>query len=129
MVIITLVEPVKVLLNRVYWQAQFPEVVTRSGFITPTASGQVFKFLTHPGTLMILTALVSYYAYLRFDLFSSIGLRRALEKTVKSGLPASIGIISMVCLAAVMDHTGMTLVLAQSMARLAGTSYPIISPF
>jgi lactate permease len=52
-----------------------------------------------------------------------------LRRTIKSATPSSIGILSMVGMAMVMDRCGMTNVLARGLANVVGGTFPLISPF
>ena len=52
-----------------------------------------------------------------------------LENTVKSGVPTSLGIVSMVCFAMIMDHCQMIFILAEGISRVFGSVYPLISPW
>jgi len=54
--------------------------------------------------------------------------RKALQATWHSSAPASVGIISMVGLSILMDHSGMTPLLAQTLSQGMGTAFPIVSP-
>jgi lactate permease len=55
--------------------------------------------------------------------------RRIVRQTVKSAVPSSIGIASMVGFAVAMDHAGMTYVLAAGLGAAAGPLYPLVAPF
>ena len=54
-------------------------------------------------------------------------MKRIWTKTLKSGVSTSIGIISMVCFAMIMDQSGMTYLLAEGVSRLFGPVYPLLS--
>lgn len=55
-------------------------------------------------------------------------MQRALRKTARSAVPATIGIVSMVGLSALMEHTGMTQLLAETTASALDTAFPLFSP-
>jgi lactate permease len=126
---IALIDPVRAALNQVAWQMQFQQVATANGFTTPAAAGQAFRFLTHPGSTILLIACASYLAYVRLNLTPSGTWRSAATATWRSAAPASIGILTMVGLASLMEHSGMTLLLAQAMSGVMGTAFPIASPY
>ncbi|NIV33276.1 MAG: hypothetical protein GWN58_28665 [Anaerolineae bacterium] len=44
-------------------------------------------------------------------------------------MPSSIGIATMVGMAVVMDHAGMTYVLATGLGKAAGPLYPLVAPY
>jgi len=128
MSIIYLIQPLRAMLDSVMWQMSFPEVKTTTGFVTPAGLGQAFRFLTHPGTSILLIALVSYFVFARFNLGAPGSWRTALHATWLSAAPSSIGIIAMVGLAMLLDHSGMTLLLARAMSNALGALFPIASP-
>ncbi len=119
--------PGQQLLHGIAWKPQFAGVATSTGFATPAGPGQVFRPFVHPGTLILLVAA------------ASIGLncwregarpraQQALRATVRSaGLP-SVGILSMVGLSTLMDHCGMSYLLAQGLSGCLGGAYPVVSP-
>jgi len=115
-------------LAQVAWSPIFPQVVTRSGFITPAGPGQVFRPLVHPGTAILLAALVSALFFWRFRLCRAGDFASAARATWKSAAPASLGILSTVCLSTLMEHAGMTQLLARGAADLLGTAFPLVSP-
>lgn len=120
--------PLRANLYPVLWQARFPEVSTLSGFVTSAGTGQAFRPLVHPGTSILLAALLTYALYRRFALCAPGDLAGAARATWHSGAPASLGIIATVGLSTLMEHTGMTQLLAQGLAALMGASFPLVSP-
>jgi lactate permease len=120
--------PLRGLLFPVLWQMQFPEVATLNGFITPAGTGQAFRPFVHPGTAIFLAALLSYAIYRRACLCAPGDLAGTARATWRSAYPASVGIITTVGLSTLMDHTGMTQLLAQGLAALMGASFPLVSP-
>jgi lactate permease len=54
---------------------------------------------------------------------------RIVRRTVKSAVPSSIGIATMVGFAMAMDHSGMTYILAAGLGKVAGPLYPLVAPF
>lgn len=125
---LALVKPFNLALQPVTWQARFPAVVTNLGFSTPAAGGQIFRFLLHPGTSILLAAILGYAWFRKSSLLPAGDWKPALLATWRSAGPSSIGILSMVGLAALMDHCGLTLLLAQGLSTAMGSAYPIISP-
>ena len=128
-IILTAIVPtVNKLLSRIVLEYIFPVVTTRSGFSTPAGPGQVFHPLLHPGILIFLTTLISTYI-LRYKKYSPAGVwRQATAATARSAGQASIGIISMVGLSTLMDHCGMTILLAQGLSQMMGGAFPLFSP-
>jgi lactate permease len=54
---------------------------------------------------------------------------RIARDVVRSGVPSSIGIATMVGMALAMDHGGMTHILARGLSEAAGSFYPVVAPF
>ena len=125
---IALIGPLNDSLRRVVWKASFPQVTTLDGFVTQAGTGQVFRPLVPPGTAILRVAVASYLLYRRATLASPHGWRRAAHTTYRSAMPASIGVIAMVGLSTLMDHTGMTLLLAEGLSDLVQDAFPVVSP-
>ncbi len=120
--------PVRELLYSTLWQLQFPEVATLGGFTTAAGPGQAFRPWIHPGTSIFLVSLLSYAVYRRSKLCVPGDLRLSALATWRSAAPASLGIIATVGLSTLMEHSGMTQMLAQGLASLMGSSFPLVSP-
>jgi lactate permease len=127
MSVVALVTPVHDVLYSVALQAVFPEVATINGFVT-ASSTQFFRPLVHPGVLVILVALVSYWIYTKRGWCPRIALRESAAATWRSAAPASLGVISMIGLAMIMDHSGMTFLLARGVSQTLGAIFPVASP-
>jgi lactate permease len=56
-------------------------------------------------------------------------VRQATRATVKSAGLASVGILAMVGLSTLMDHCGMSYLLAQGLSQWLGVGYPLVSPW
>ena len=56
-------------------------------------------------------------------------IRRITQRTIKRAVRSSIGIATMVGMAVVMQHAGMTRMLAEGVADAVGDAYPLASPF
>jgi lactate permease len=120
--------PLRALIFPLVWQPQFPEVATFSGMITPAGPGQALRPFIHPGTSILLVALLSYLLYRRACLCVPGDLRAAARATWRSAAPSSLGIIATVGLSTMMEHSGMTQLLARSLASLMGAAFPLVSP-
>ncbi len=120
--------PFRALISPVVWQPVFPEVATLTGTITPAGPGQAFRPFIHPGMSILLVALLSYPFYRRACLCAPGDLIAAARATWKSAAPSSLGIIATVGLSTLMEHTGMTQLLAQQLAGLMGAAFPLVSP-
>ncbi|WP_195155699.1 L-lactate permease, partial [Halorubrum sp. AJ67] len=114
----------------------FPEIATSFGVVTEaTAPYSPFSPLTHPGTFLLLSAVVAFVAYRRKGHYEAATARAdeprgAFSRTVlATAIPASIAVVSFLVMAKVMDHSGQVLVLAESAANVATpTTYGFFSP-
>ncbi len=111
------------------WQLSFPQVMTRSGFVTPAGMGQIFRFFLHPGTAILAVGALCTWVF-SHPWFEQKGIwSPAFAATRQAAVPASLGILAMVGVSTLMDHTGMTLLLAQGLSRVMGRAFPLISPW
>lgn len=125
---VVLIQPFGALLNQVALTLVFPQVTTRQGSFTVASSEQAIRPLVHPGAAILLIALLSFWFYRRGNLLARGDWQAAFHSTCRAAVPASIGIITMVGLSTVMDHTGMTQLLAQALSQLLGGGFPVVSP-
>jgi lactate permease len=125
---IALLGPLRAVLYPSVWQASFPEVRTLTGFVTPAGPGQAFRWLVHPGTSILLVGCASYVLYRRLGYLAPGSWRSDVLATWRSAAPASLGILAMVGLATLMDHCGMTLLLARGLSAAMGAAFPLVSP-
>ncbi len=116
-------------LNRVQLQVHFPEVRTSYGWTTAAGPGRTISLFGHAGALLAYVAGAFYLVYRWTGHYTPGVGGRIVRKTLKSALPSSIGILSMVGMALAMDNSGMVYVLAQGLGRTAGPLYPFVSPF
>jgi lactate permease len=128
MSVLALVQPLRAMLNPFAWQLDFPQVSTAAGFVTAAGPGQVFRFFLHPGTSIAIVSILTYLLYRRMGHCDAGSWRGALRATWRSAAPSSVGIVAMVGLAALMDHCGMTMLLAQGLSAVVGAAFPLVSP-
>jgi lactate permease len=116
-------------LNRIVIRIHFPEVQTSYGWITAAGTGRTISVFGHAGALLAYVSVAAYLFY-RWRRYYTPGVeRRIVQRTIKSAVPSSIGIASMVGFAVAMDNSGMTRVLAEGLSQIAGPVYPLVSPF
>jgi len=120
--------PLHQLLNSVVIVLRFPELRTAYGWITEAGTGRTISVFGHAGALLAYTSVIGYFLYRRSGRYSAGALRRIATNTVRSAVRSSIGIASLVGMALVMDHSGMTYFLAQGISRSVGAAFPIFSP-
>ncbi|MFQ5407905.1 MAG: L-lactate permease [Anaerolineales bacterium] len=117
------------LLNAVTIRTQFPELRTARGYVTPAESGRTISVFGHAGALLLYTALAA------FALFRSTGHiahgagSRIARLTLRRSINPTIGTLTMVGMAVVMEHAGMTRLLAEGIGGVAGGAFPLAAPF
>jgi lactate permease len=123
------VPPVTALLDRVVVQVAVPELVTSRGWATPAGYGRSINILGHPGALLLYASLLTFALY-RWRRFYEPGeAPRLVRGVVRQALPASIGILTMMCMAMTMETAGMTNLLAEGLIGVVGPAFPLLSPF
>ena len=116
-------------LNQIKLQLRFPEVQTGYGWTTEAGTGRTISVFGHAGALLAYVALIFFAVYSWSGYYTAGVGRRIVQRTVKSAVPSSIGIATMVGMAVVMDHAGMTYVLAAGLGNAAGPLYPLVAPY
>lgn len=121
--------PLTEFLNSISWQASFPKTLTSHGFITLAGRGQIFRLLVQPGSIMLLVYLAAAWILSRRKTGDRFDLKTTWLATWKIAAPATIGIIFAIGLSSLMEHTGMTQLLADGLVILMQSTYPLVSPF
>ncbi len=123
-----LVAPLHDLLNQVVISVDLPQVSTTLGWVTPAGPGRTISVFGHAGALLAYASLISFFIYQRTGHYRPGVLRRISRGTASSGVPSSIGIVTMVGMAALMEHCGMVHLLATGLAGSVGSTFPVFSP-
>jgi lactate permease len=124
-----LIAPIKDFLGQVVIRVQFPELSTNKGWVTPAETGRTINLFGHAGALLFYSSALSY-GLLRWKGYYRKGaVDRIARSTVRRAVRSSIGIATMVGMAVVMQHAGMTRTLAEGVADAVGGAYPFASPF
>jgi lactate permease len=126
---VQLIPIVKNFLGQVVLQISFPEVSTSLGFLTPAGEGRKILLFRHAGATLIYAAVIAYLIYRRFNLYKPGAVGRIIQGTISKVLSSSVSIVSMVSMAVVMEHAGMTDALARGMASAMGMAFPLVSPW
>lgn len=124
-----IIGPVKSFLGLVVLKIPFPEIVSNSGWTTAAGFGKSINIFGHGGALLMYSAIISYILYRSKGFYKTDALKTIVAKTIKGGVPTSLGIITMVGFAMIMDHCGMIYILAEGVSRLFGAFYPFFSPW
>jgi lactate permease len=128
MVVIAVIPPFKESLSKVIWIVSFPEVRTADGFVTAAVPSQSYRPLLHPGTSIVLVTFLAYLYNRLQNLYVDTDITTIATITWKASRPSLIGILSMVGLSSLMDHSGMTVQLASALSGLFQAVFPLISP-
>jgi lactate permease len=123
------ITPLRNFLGQIVLKIPFPEIVSNSGWITPAGFGKSINIFGHGGALLIYSAVLSYLLYRSKGFYKNDAVKTIVAKTIKGGVPTSLGIITMVGFAMIMDHCGMIYILAEGVSRIFGSFYPFFSPW
>ena len=89
--------------------------------------GKGISVFGHPGAHLFYTAVLSFALYSARKFYAPGVVGRIMSRTAKSGIPTSLGMISMVCFAVVMEQSGMTFVLANGIGNTFNAVYPVVA--
>jgi lactate permease len=108
-------------------KVMFPELATAYGWTTPAGAGKAIPVFGHAGALLLYSSVIAYAIYRATGHYTPGAVGRILTRAVRSAIPSSIGIASMVGMAVMMDHAGMTYRLAQGLSLAVGAAFPLVS--
>jgi len=131
-VLVTVAElwgPLHHLLSGIEIAVPFPEVKTGLGWVTPARMGRRISVFGHAGALLAYTSVLAYAVYRATGYLKRGEALGILRRTVRGAVPSSIGILSMVGMAMIMDRCGMTYTLAKGLSSVTGPFFPLVSPF
>lgn len=126
---IQLIPAVRNFLDGVKIEMQFPAVQTLAGYATPAESGRSIPLFRHAGAILLYASLVAYFVYRRAGWYPSGVAKAIIGGTVRRVMSSSVGIASMVAMAVVMQHAGMTETLARGLSEGVGRAFPLVSPW
>jgi lactate permease len=108
---------------------EFPQIISTLGDITPAGPGRIIAIFSHPGTTILITALISFLIFYKFNLLKGIDFKIILKQTIKGSIQTSLVLFMMVEIAVIMSHTRMTDILAQGLSQIFDKNlYAFISP-
>jgi lactate permease len=127
---VNMIDAVGDFLGRISIDPSFPETATDYGWTNPaTDSYRSIDVFSHPGALLLYTAVIGLFIYRRAGLYDEGAIGRIWRNAVDASVSASLGIVTLVGMALVMMDSGMTYLLAQGIAEVAGGAFPALSPF
>ncbi len=127
--VIQMIAVVKQLLGGVVIQVHIPELSTHLGYITKAAASKPISLLNHAGAVLLYASIMAYLIYKVAGRYKPGAFSTILTGTVKRVWAPSVSIILMLCMATIMEYSGMTEALARGLANLAGGLFPLIAPW
>lgn len=122
------IAPVKAYLAQFSVGLPFPEVTTGYGIVREAALPySPFAPLTHPGTFLLITAIVTWAVYRARGYYAAQaraegvepGERSVMRALFSGAVPASVPVIAFLAMAQMMNHSGQNDVLALGIAAVA----------
>jgi len=126
---VQLIPVVKDFLGQVVIQVDFPEIKTSLSYVTPAGAGRKLPVFRHTGVLLFYASVLAFLVYRRAGLYTSGAIKRILDGTLRRVLTSSVSIASMVMMAVIMEHAGMTDTLARGLADGMGVLFPGVAPW
>jgi lactate permease len=126
---IQLIPAVKAWLSGFEIRVYFPEIRTTSGFVTQAGPGRVIPFFRHAGMILVYSSILAYIVYKLAGLYRPNAIQRILDGTLRRVMSSSVSIASMVTMAVIMQHSGMTDTIARGLAGGMGVLYPAVAPW
>jgi lactate permease len=127
-IIVSVINPLNEWLATVRLNSQFPQVTTRTGWVTTAGSGFILKPLVHPGFWILVSGVLAAFLLPRITHEGKTDINKVLKATWHSALPATLGTVFMIGLSTLMEHTGMTMQIAEGLSLAFGTVYPLVTP-
>jgi lactate permease len=104
-------------------------VQTVAGYATPAQGGRSIPLFRHAGAILFYASIVAYLIYRRAGWYQNGAIKAIIGGTVRRVMSSSVGIASMVAMAVVMQHAGMTETLARGLSEGVGRAFPLVSPW
>ena len=108
----------------------FPGFETALGHVVQPETGYArLRLFGHPALILFSAAAVAVIVYKRAGVWSAEVFSGAVAKTVKKCIPATLALLTLGNMSLIMMDSGMTNLLANNTADLAGRFYPLVAPF
>ncbi len=127
--LIRLVPPLNRFLSQVQFGFDFPATRTLAGYTVPAGPGRQITIFRHAGMILLVSSAAAYLIFKRAGWYKAGALSRILGSTGKRVISSSVGITSIVMMAVIMQHAGMTDTLAHGFSSSLGWFYPALSPW
>jgi lactate permease len=126
--VVLLIRPINEALRQFQFGLPFPEVDT--GFGIRNAAVERYapvSVLTHPGMMVLVTAIIVWIVYSAFGYYRDWGERHTGESIwsalLVDAVPASVPVIAFLVTSRILDHSGQVLTIAYG---IAGASPPLV---
>ncbi len=126
---IQLIPSVRSTLGVVKLSLDFPAVQTSLGYATAAGPGRTIPIFRHAGAILLYSSILAFLIYKAAGWYTKGAGGRIISGTVRRVMSSSVGIASMVAMAVIMQHAGMTETLARGLAEGVGAAFPAISPW
>jgi len=126
---IQLIPPIKDFLGQLKLGFDFPATSTTAGYIVPAGPGRQIPIFRHAGMILLLSSAAAYLIFKKEGWYKTGALGRILRGTGTRVISSSVGITSIVMMAVIMGHAGMTDTLAKGFSASLGWFYPAFSPW
>ena len=127
---VNLIPEVKLMMNQATLSIQFPQVMTSNGWVTPAELGRQISIFVHPGAILLFSSMAAYLVYSIAGCYQAGAPRKIFKGMAGGAVNSSLGIVTMVAMATIMYHSGMTNLLALGLSEGVGPAlYPLVSPF
>ncbi len=127
--LIQLVPPLNRFLSQVQFGFDFPATRTLAGYMVPAGPGRQITIFRHAGMILLVSSAAAYLIFKSAGWYKTGALSRILGSTGKRVISSSVGITSIVMMAVIMQHAGMTDTLARGFSSSLGWFYPALSPW
>jgi lactate permease len=126
---VQLVPAVRAPLAQFVIEVQFPATETGLGYLIPAGIGRRIPLFAHAGAILTYSSIGAYLVYRTAGLYKPGSVGRIVHGTVRRVMSSSVSIASMVAMAVIMEHAGMTENLARGLAEGMGMAFPLVSPW
>ncbi len=127
--LIQLVPPLNRFLSQVQFGFEFPATRTLAEYMVPAGPGRQITIFRHAGMILLVSSAAAYLIFKSAGWYEAGSLSRILGSTGKRVISSSVGITSIVMMAVIMQHAGMTDTLARGFSSSLGWFFPAFSPW
>lgn len=128
-VILFLIPPVNHFLGQITVSLDMPETATTLGHVNVAQPEYgTLHFLTHAGTVLLITVVASYVTYRGRNILQAGEIFPIFQATAEKMVPVSAGIILLLICAQVLRGSGAVELIARGATRVSGPLYTLFAP-